>query len=490
MSIPKGWAISEIGSVTRVVAGGTPPSKTPANFQALDGVPWITPADLSGYKSMYISSGARNLSEHGYAICSAVKVPEGTVLFSSRAPIGYVAIAENEISTNQGFKNFVLPRDLESRFVYYYLRHIKPLAERMATGTTFKELSGQAAAKLPLLIAPIAEQQRIANKLATVLARVDSCKNKIVNVSLLIKRFRQSVLTSATSGRLTATWRLKQSVKEDAKSVYEYLEKNLEKLQEKLRGKRIEEIIVLYNRISYNSDSLPDGWANCPVGMIGMVSNGSTPLRAERNFWEGHIPWVSSGEVKNCIIHKSNECISELGFQSTSVRILPVGSVLIAMIGEGKTRGQSAILEIEATINQNIAAVVPFADGLISKYLWYSFQEKYEENRREGNGTGPQALNCQRVRELTLNLPPLAEQHEIVKRIEALFSFADRLEARLATACTAVDRLTPALLAKAFRGELVPQDSADEPASELLARLAASRAAETAKPRRTRAAKA
>lgn len=181
--------------------------------------------------------------------------------------------------------------------------------------------------------------------------------------------------------------------------------------------------------------------------------------------------------VRNFIIDHTREYISDKGCHSSSVRLLPVGTVLLAMIGEGKTRGQSAILQIEATVNQNVAAVIPFDESVISKYLWYSFQEKYEENRREGNGTGPQALNCQRVRELTLNLPPLAEQHEIVKRIEMLFAFADRLEARLANARAATDRLTPALLAKAFRGELVPQDPNDEPASELLKRLAAQREA-------------
>jgi hypothetical protein len=149
--------------------------------------------------------------------------------------------------------------------------------------------------------------------------------------------------------------------------------------------------------------------------------------------------------------------------------------VLMAMIGEGKTRGQSAILDIDACINQNIAGVVPVAGILDSKYLWFWFRREYENTRTKGNGSGPKALNCERVRELEINLPPLAEQTEIVRRVEALFTLADRAEARATVARAHAQRLSPLTLAKAFRGELLPQDPQDEPASELLNRIAAAR---------------
>ena len=98
---PEGWVSCEIGEVTRIVSGNTPPSKDPTNFTTEGGIPWITPADLSGYEDMYISHGRRNLSKKGFAACSAAKIPPGSVLFSSRAPVGYVAIAANEVTTNQ-----------------------------------------------------------------------------------------------------------------------------------------------------------------------------------------------------------------------------------------------------------------------------------------------------------------------------------------------------------------------------------------------------
>ena len=217
--------------------------------------------------------------------------------------------------------------------------------------------------------------------------------------------------------------------------------------------------------------------------MVGAVSNGSTPSRQEPLYWGSGIPWVSSGEVANGVIRRTREQITNDGFKNSSVRLLPRGSVLMAMIGEGKTRGQSAILDIDACVNQNIAGVVPVDGILDSKYLWFWFRREYENTRTKGNGTGPKALNCERVRELEINLPPIAEQAEIVRRVEALFALADRIEARCTAARLQAQRLTPLVLGKAFRGELVPQDPNDEPASALLARIASSNTAVAGKNR-------
>ena len=142
------------------------------------------------------------MTEKGLRSCSAKKMPKGSVLFSSRAPVGYVAIAGADLTTNQGFKSFVFPDGVDSRFAYYQLRYLKPVAEAMATGTTFKELSGAAAAKLPFALAPLNEQHRIADKLDRVLARVDAANEHLSRVGVLLKKFRSAVLEAAISGWL------------------------------------------------------------------------------------------------------------------------------------------------------------------------------------------------------------------------------------------------------------------------------------------------
>lgn len=158
---------------------------------------------------------------------------------------------------------------------------------------------------------------------------------------------------------------------------------------------------------------------------------------------------------------------------------------MIAMYGEGKTRGQVTELGIHATINQACAAIRITSDKTHPKFVKLALKARYNEMRDMAEGGNQPNLNLQKVKNFAIPLPSLEEQSEIVRRVEKLFAFADRLEERLSQAQAAVQKLTPALLAKAFRGELVPQDPNDEPASELLKRLQESRT-ESAKPSRAR----
>lgn len=470
--MPLTWAEVAIGSIARVVGGGTPPSKDPANFAPPGhGISWITPADLSGYQAKTISRGARDLSEAGLAACGATLLPKGAVLFSSRAPIGYVAIAANETSTNQGFKSFVLPTEFDPRFAYYQLKHMKPEAEAIATGTTFKELSGAAASTLPFKVAPSSEQTRIADQLDSLLARIQACNERFDAIPGLFRRFRQAVLDAATTGALTEDWRKTAMCEVSPEKVV--AERLAVPGAQKSAAAR--DFFARHRPIKPATGQLPDSWLSTHVGVVGSVSNGSTPSRKEAAYWGGVIPWVSSGEVANGVISSTRERITSAGYESASVRLLPPGTVLVAMIGEGKTRGQSSLLAIDACINQNIAGVVPVSSIIDSKYLWYWFQRQYEDTRTKGNGSGPKALNCERVRELEVNLPPLGEQQEIVRQVEALFVQIDRVIALHSVAWGQSQRLSSLLLAKAFRGALVPQDPNDEPARALLERLAGQR---------------
>jgi len=202
------WVSVQIGDVAQVVAGGTPSANDPTNFAAPgEGVAWLTPADLSGYKQKYISHGARDLSEKGYSSSSAKIMPANSLLFTSRAPIGYVAIAQNAIATNQGFKSFVFSSEVDPSYAYHFLKSIAELAQEMGTGTTFKEISGATAKTLPFLLPPLAEQKQIAAKLDELLAQVDTLAARLEAIPQILKRFRQSVLAAAVSGRLTEEWR-------------------------------------------------------------------------------------------------------------------------------------------------------------------------------------------------------------------------------------------------------------------------------------------
>ena len=453
--LPAGWVRLKIGELTDIVSGGTPSTSVKENF---DGdIAWITPADLSGYGKKYISSGRKYLTALGLKNSSARLIPKESVLFSSRAPIGYVAIAANELCTNQGFKSLIPNEVYDSSFAYYYLKSIKNLAETEASGTTFKELSGSKMAMLPFPLPPLAEQKRIVAKLDMAFGYLETLKASLARIPELLKTFRQSVLTQAVTGKLTEDWRVGKELdaREDISLIENFLIKNK-------KYKKIE---------THNISSISNSWQSTKIANIGIISNGSTPSRAKPEYWNGSIPWIGSSLVQNNRIKESTEKITDEGFKNSSTKILAKGTVLIAMIGEGKTRAQSAILDVAATINQNIAAVEIDHGKIIPEFLQYFFIANYQKHRIAGNGTGPQALNCQRVREFDFDLPPHLEQQEIVIQVESLFAKADAIEAQYLSLKEKINKLPQALLAKAFRGELVPQDPADEPASVLLEKI-------------------
>ena len=167
MSEWKEYTLSEIGTI---VGGATPSTKKTENYEG-GTIPWITPKDLSDFNGRYICEGERSITETGLKSCSTQMLPVHTVLFSSRAPIGYVAIAENEVCTNQGFKSVIPGEKVDYLFLYYLLKFNKEMIENMGSGTTFKEVSGNTMRGVKVRIPVDIEEQR---KIASILDSIDS----------------------------------------------------------------------------------------------------------------------------------------------------------------------------------------------------------------------------------------------------------------------------------------------------------------------------
>lgn len=177
------WKTCTIGDLGRVVGGATPSTKKAENY---DGgtIAWITPKDLAGFSGRFISRGERNITEQGLKSCSTQLMPAHTVLFSSRAPIGYIAIAEQEVCTNQGFKSVVPDEKTDYMFLYYLLKYNKEKIENLGSGTTFKEVSGSTMRGIEVRVPEtIEEQQRIASVLSALDDKIE--KNTEVNENLL-----------------------------------------------------------------------------------------------------------------------------------------------------------------------------------------------------------------------------------------------------------------------------------------------------------------
>ena len=169
--LPKtAWPLVAIGTIAQIEGGSTPSTRNPDNFGG--GIAWITPKDMSTTQSRFLSEGARSLSSQGLENCSARLVPRGTVLLSTRAPIGLVAIARKELATNQGIRNLIPSKNTTSEYLYYWLKANTAVLEQHAVGTTFSELSGTALKRIQLRLPPLSEQKAITHILGTLDDRI------------------------------------------------------------------------------------------------------------------------------------------------------------------------------------------------------------------------------------------------------------------------------------------------------------------------------
>lgn len=499
--IPKNWAWTVISALGEVVAGGTPSSKEPKYWGG--NINWISPADLTGYTKKTISKGKKSITEEGLKNSSAKVMPAGSVHFSSRAPVGYVVISAKPIATNQGFKSLVPEQGIFNEYVYFYLKASKQLAEKRASGTTFLELSGKAFGLLPIPLPPLNEQKRIVAKIEELFSELDNGIAALKTAREQLKVYRQAVLKHAFEGNLTEKWR------EENKDKLESPEQLLARIQQEREARYQQQLeewktavlaweangkegkkpgkpkeFTKQGEIGAGSEigfDIPETWKSMLMGHVFSVHVGATPSRKKNEFWNGDIFWVSSGEVAFCEIYKTVETITTEGYENASTEIHQDGTVLLAMIGEGKTRGQAAILRVPAAHNQNTAAIRVSEVGLPPEYIYYFFQYQYEQTRRVGSGNNQKALNKNRVASIQFPLCSVEEQMAVVQALSEKLSFVENLDNELNVQLAKAETLRQSILKKAFSGQLVPQDPHDAPASELLARIKAEKAAESAK---------
>ncbi|OJS98724.1 restriction endonuclease subunit S [Marinobacter nauticus] len=455
--VPEQWLSLLIGEVADVVAGGTPKASNPDNFaESGTQIPWLTPADLSKYSEKYISYGARDLSKAGYESSSAKLMPAGTLLFSSRAPIGYVAVAANEISTNQGFKNFVLPAEIDSSYAYYFLRSIRDVAESMGTGTTFKEISGANAKKLPFILPPLAEQKVIADKLDTLLAQVENTKARLERIPQILKRFRQSVLAAAVSGRLTEEWR------EHSSSQFPYENRELSEIIHEMR-----------NGLSPKPNEDGRGHPILRISSVRPFSLDQIDIR--------HLE-VSEKDKERYSLQPDDLLFTRYN-----------GSIeFVGVCARVSQLNHDTLLYPDKLIRVRVdkAQVIPefleiFAASFEARQYIYSLVK---------STSGQKGISGKDLKLMKVALPTISEQIEIVRRVDQLLAHADRIEQQINNALARVNNLTQSILAKAFRGELTEQWRKDNPelisgensAEALLERIKVERARQKPAGRRTK----
>jgi type I restriction enzyme, S subunit len=190
------------------------------------------------------------------------------------------------------------------------------------------------------------------------------------------------------------------------------------------------------------------------IGEAFRVTTGGTPSRSNPAYWGGDVNWVSSGEVAFCRIRDTREKITRKGVEGSNAKIYPPSTVLLAMIGQGKTRGQCAILDCKAATNQNVAAIHVYETEHLPEYVYWWLLSSYQRSRATETGTAQPALSGERVKRMPIPLPPPAEQRRILAELDALQAEVDALKRLQAETAAELDALLPSILDKAFKGEL------------------------------------
>lgn len=426
--------LREVGTI---ISGATPKTTDSTNFGG--DIPWITPADLSGYTEKYIAGGARNLTEKGYNSCSTQLMPANSVVFSSRAPIGYVAIAKNPLCTNQGFKSIIPCDSVNSEYLYYQLKYLRNEIKELGTGTTFKEISGTKFGEIEVVIPSLSKQAKAVARIEDLFSQLDDAEATLQKTKAQLALYRQAVLKTAFEGNLTVAWRDQHpdcSVEDDYKSIA-------------IDNPVYKDIAGDENELPI---ALPDSWLRLRMGDVFRVEVGATPSRGVSEYWNGNLNWVSSGEVQFNRIYETKERITEEGLAHASTNIQPAGTIMLAMIGEGKTRGQAAILKVPAAHNQNTAAIQVSTTPCNPMFIFYYFLLNYENTRRVGSGNNQKALNKERVRALRFPFPSFLEQREIVSEIESRLSVYDSIMENVEKVQQQMKALKQSILKEAFEG--------------------------------------
>ncbi|WP_294322684.1 restriction endonuclease subunit S [uncultured Chryseobacterium sp.] len=395
--IPSSWKWVTLDDIGVVVSGGTPSTKEPEFWNG--DIPWITPADLSNYNDVYISNGARNISEIGLEYSSANLLPEDSVMFSSRAPIGYVAIAKNKIATNQGFKNIIVPNKIiNPKYVYYYLKSIKELAENMASGTTFLELSATKFKKIPIPLCVLSVQNEIISKIEESFSIIYKSIEELDNTIKLIELQRKNILRTKFS---------------------------------EISNKKV--------RLKDVSIKITDGTHHTP------------------KYVEKGVNFISVKDIRNGKIDFSNtKFISKEEHEMLMKRCNPeFGDILMTKSG---TIGRLAIVpkSPDFSLFVSVALIKPIKNKINSKYLFYCLENFINSIniQKDIKGAVQKNFHLEDIREVEIPFVSLELQTQISEYIEFHISNLDELHKDIINLKSRKELLLKKILKDAFAGKL------------------------------------
>lgn len=404
-NLPENWRVVKLGDVLDVQGGSQPPKSnfvyepTEGYVQLLQirdfgekGVPTYVPKNLV---TKFCRKDDILIARYGASLGRIVTGLEGAY---------NVALAK-VIDDKQLF---------EKRFIFYLLKtQIFQQPLMMLSRSAQNGFSKGEIASIEIPLPPLAEQERIVAEIEALFSELDAGKAALQKAAQQLKTYRQAVLKFAFEGRLT------------------------------------NDVVV--------DGELPEGWKWVKIEDIATVGTGATPLKSKKDYYEGgKIAWVTSGALNDDFVRKASAYVTEKALKETNLSIYAKGTLLLAMYGEGKTRGKCSELAIDATTNQAIAAIhFEKHDESVRPFLKYFLLKNYNEIRMLSSGGVQPNLNLGIVKKTMLPLPPKEEQHRIVQEIEARLSVCDKMDETIAESLQQAEALRQSILKKAFEGKLL-----------------------------------
>lgn len=394
----KKYKLSEIGSV---VGGATPSTTIDAYYNG--DIPWLTPKDLSNFHERYIERGERNITKSGLNSCSAQLLPAGSVLFSSRAPIGYVAIAKNPIATNQGFKSIIPnPEKVDSLFLYYLLKYNKDNIEAMGSGTTFKEVSGATMKNIEVYLPEdLEEQRRIAGILGSLDDKIEL--NRRINANL-----------EAQAQALFRSWFVDFEPFRDGPFVDSELGK------------------------------IPQGWKVVELQTLVTIKRGGSPRPIQNFLSDSGYNWLKISDAtseQSPYIYDIKEHIKESGLNKTVY--IKSGELVLS---NSATPGIPKMLGVDSCIHDGWLYFPKSA--LSNEFLYLLFKENREKFLSQGNGSVFLNLKTDILKSFKIIIPNnLDELKEFNIILHNIFQEIKYKTEEIKTLSTLRDTLLPKLMA-------------------------------------------